>query len=205
MKKLTKLNLEELVRQMESVSCDEEKFVIGGDFYYTPEGESLGRVGVGDTIRVIDRNNFSLYGGGNEYALNDSNRGGAVTFGKAEPNAQRQIASNIAGVSFGIINDSSNPDLAATSGSWNVQTGEINHMFYLNMGQDIVAAGNFYDIQLILYHETVHRDQGTLIFTDVNAAERAAYIATKQHPNFKYCSSGFKMLVDQKIDIYGNY
>lgn len=57
MKKMTKLNLEELAAEMQNIDSESARSAIGGDYYYAPDGQHLGHVGTGDAVRgklIID-------------------------------------------------------------------------------------------------------------------------------------------------------
>lgn len=82
----------------------------------------------------------------------------------------------------------------------------VSSQISVNMNTSYFAAGNYYDMQLIVLHEQTHATLGILNIESPNMAEFLAYKAVQDHPSYRLATSGMRNIIDNGVAYYsGSY
>lgn len=135
MKKLTKKSLDELAKQMPSVSELEQQSLIGGSFYFDQAGNFVGTHGAGNDIIIAN----TILNSGIPFSIASD----------ATIRAVLTTMANAMGISgeIGLIYESDNK-FAVTDPSGNIS---------FNCYSELMSSNNYYDYLSILRHEQHHQ------------------------------------------------
>ena len=175
-----KCNLNQLAGIMPIIGNEEQKNSVGGDYYYSEQGELLGYQPGGNQIRVIDKAQYS----NGMYST-------AKLLCYASSEAQRNVFSKIAGVDCQVTAGASVPDSNGyVEESYCTPSGQI----YMNYYGSVYRQCDFWDVYSTLLHERTHLGQigSNLTSDDRELLARQAQI---NDPYFSRCSEDYQLRV----------
>lgn len=201
MKKLKKLDLEELANQMEQINNAEIESKTGAECYYNPNtGVMLGQVGSSSEITLVNatQEQFNYAQGGGTSYINSLF--GARHWSSASITDKQNTLSKMAGMTVfpspGAPNDALGNCVTTVDGSG------VSSKISVNMNTSYFAAGNYYDLQLIVLHEQTHATLGMLNIENEDLAEFLAYKAVQDHPSYRLATQGMRDIIDNGVAFY---
>lgn len=196
MRKLRKINLDELAQEMPVLSEEEQRAQDGGTFYLTQTGLYLGQKGKGYEVRSVDYDTWVSLSGCRDDSELYPHSGPTYGFSSEAKNAIIQVIAKdayITGVTISMA--------YLGEGSYG-RAIPSNYQIYVNYDSPSFSTGNYYDLMMTLVHELHHikspEDAGG------NRSEVEAYEAVTRHYGFSYTSEKYKKHVRDAIDYYKN-
>lgn len=182
MRKLRKMNLDELAQEMPVLSEEEQRAHEGGAFYYTMSGDYLGKVGDSNEIRIISADTYyNLSGNANGVGMDVvSSNFSFITSNDVKFNVLNSMARSVGvGSGFNMANLEQ-----GTYAEIDI-SGNVSFSYHAPCFRD----ANYYDFVLTLYHERRHIETSYL---DHRRSEFEAYACVLRHPQFEQASEKFK-------------
>ncbi len=190
--KLNRKSLDELAEIMPVLNDDEQRMLIGGTYYYTPDGYFLGTLGLGSEIRITDAATYKKeFNSGNVTKLHSI----STEFDSSGYDAKWGIVNEIgSGMGIPIVRLYSGP--TNQGALWSQANG-----FRINTNSPSFTSGNYHEIYLILLHEKKHSEYTPAQY-GVNRSELKAYEAVLEHSYFQDTTSRFRSTILSEYQKY---
>ena len=182
MKRLTKLNLENLASNMEKMAENESKTTIGGERYYTDTGQYLGKVGESDQILVTTSQVYDQY----HYDPNTLNRYSCCM---TESNQQAIITS-----------------IAASNGLTINYKGTGSSGVFFSPDPILLESGNYYDIlcEFTGAIEDYFNQDKNLTTQELMINHYSAIARDPYNTNYEKASAIYRDHIEDKLEYWTN-